>query len=780
MRLFLEMIIKVKGFLEMTIRVKGGGLLFGKRFSCSRLFQVLLLNVVLLFAALSVPPAIAHAPHDVVVSLVIAPDYNRSKRVLAVVRGRVMLSNDGGASFREVVSGLSGETQKIRQLVHAVADPSAVYATTIAGSILRTRDWGESWQPLSGEQPAYVNRLYVAPGDADRLFALSRFSRLDVSVDGGASWQRATVPAGRALPRVLSVAEDGRSMLGGTSKGVLYASGDLGQSWQRGHALQISGRLDLLERVVVGGREFLFAGSSEGDLLRSSDNGASFEKVGLGLPEERVMAITAQSGGVLWLVTWKSGAFRSTDAGKSWTMIAEGLTHSKQADSVEAPHWRSIAAAPGDSRVLLVGGFDGLFVLDSMEKWLPVETLVNYIAGLSLSPNFAEDQHVAVSTYVRGLLLSGDGGRTWSFSNEGLLQEKIDEGNRFAPIKRMHNVHFSPDFAADNTLFSATWTRVIRSTDGGASWQPVGVGKRPPGSALRQYVLALSPRYTSDRTVYAATRQGEFYRSRQAGDRGTWELLSQFEHRVRSIAVSPAVSEDETLYVGTVSNLYRSTDGGENWRKMPVQNIAKVTGKETDFGVQVALSPAYGTDGVAYAGTDAGLYMTRSGGESWQQLSDAVLPESALVEAIAVSPEYAADGLVLVSTRSEGLLRSMDGGRSFERVADRLNDENLLIADYANPTSAAIQFSPTYSRDKAIFAYAQQELLRSTDAGLNWESVPLPPVEEFLASIGLSVPTLEDAYSQSEEPRWVWLLGFIGVFLGFCIVSVSWRSKMSR
>ena len=278
---------------------------------------------------------------------------------------------------------------------------------------------------------------------------------------------------------------------------------------------------------------------------------------------------------------------------------------------------------------------------------------------------------------------------------------------------------------------------MIRSTDRGRSWQAITISPPPPGDRLRQFVLALSPAFASDRTVFAATRHGEVFRSEDAGDPGTWERLGGFDdERVRSLAVSPDYTRDRTLYAGTVAGVYSSDDGGRTWSAPGPRMATPPEGGEDDLGALVAMSPDYRSDGTVFAGTDGGLFVTRDRGRSWARVTAPPLTTSSQVEAVAVSPDYAQGRTVLVSTRELGLVQSTDGGRSFQRVGIELFDSNRIIADFTNPTSMPIQFSPTFATDRTVFAYAQTDVLRSTDGGESWEALPLPNSRDVLERVG--------------------------------------------
>jgi hypothetical protein len=67
----------------------------------------------------------------------------------------------------------------------------------------------------------------------------------------------------------------------------------------------------------------------------------------------------------------------------------------------------------------------------------------------------------------------------------------------------VQNLAFSTTNAADQTLFVGTHgLGVFRSTDGSNLWEPVSNGLP---HAINMQQIGLSPNYTSDHTLFAAT-----------------------------------------------------------------------------------------------------------------------------------------------------------------------------------------------------------------------------------------------------------------------------------
>ena len=697
--------------------------------------------VLLVALHVGLQPAAAHTPHDNVADIAVSPAFAEDGTAFAIVRNRLMRSTDGGATWAELVNGLGAGRHALERIAVAPSDEQVTYLATRGGGVLRSADGGTSWSPVNrGLTNLSVSQIAVSPRSPEVVLAAGGGDDggLFVTTDGGGSWS--PMPT---VGRVTSLAflPDGHRVVIGLQRGLVVTSDDLGRTTTP--VLRIEdgapSAIATASRSVPG---TVFVATGTGRVFRSDDAGGSFVAVGGGLPREEVRSIALSPGysedTTLWASTSATGVFRSTDGGSTWEAMSDGLTTDPQADDHGLPQFRTVAAGAtaGGDPTLFVGGFDGLFRLhDGSSRWDEVETLADYIVGLAVSPDFAEDGTIAVTSYVKGVFLSRDGGETWSLANRGVTTDGRGGGTKFAPLRRMHNVMFSPDYADDGTIFSADWAQLVRSTDRGGSWTDVPMGSAPGDDPLRQFVLAASPAYSSDRTVFAGTRHGEIFRSEGGGEAGTWTKLADLGERVRSLAVSPDYAHDRVIYAGTVTGVHTSRDGGTTWEATGPTMATTADGVDPESAALVAVPPNHGADGTVFAGTNSGLFVSRDAGGTWTEVVGPPLTDASHVEAVAVSPDYAEDGTVLASTRDLGLLRSTDGGASFTAVARDLVEDQHLIADFDNPTSSPIQFSPAFASDGTVFAYAQTVALRSTDGGRSWDVLDLPAAAAVASSL---------------------------------------------
>jgi photosystem II stability/assembly factor-like uncharacterized protein len=202
-------------------------------------------------------------------------------------------------------------------------------------------------------------------------------------------------------------------------------------------------------------------------------------------------------------------------------------------------------------------------------------------------------------------------------------------------------------------VFAGLSGELLRSTDGGASWE---LARKPsPGPVYT--ALVPSPDFTRDGRLFAGTvEDGVLIYQDDGRDWAMWNF-GLLDSNVLCLAVSPAFADDETLFAGVQSGLFCSANGGRSWREieLPIGYAAVLS---------LALSPDFAEDGTLFAGTeDGGLFRSTDRGCSWQPVSEGVWTEP--INSILLGPHFPVKPELLVLHGGE-LLFSADGGDTWE------------------------------------------------------------------------------------------------------------------
>ena len=270
------------------------------------------------------------------------------------------------------------------------------------------------------------------------------------------------------------------------------------------------------------------------------------------------------------------------------------------------------------------------------------------VHSLAASPDFARDG-ICFAARPSGLYRSDDGGHTWQPAYASLQLER--------PFPTAA-VAVSPDFVSDRSLFAGVPGAVLRSGDRGVSWHVAALISPPPFVST----LAISPNYAQDGTLFAGTMEDGVFRSADRGAHWVAWNFGLLDLNVLCLAVSPAYAGDETLFVGTDSGIFRSTTGGRAWREVDSGDRGQ---RSTDFApvLSLAVSPQYAADGVVFAGTEShGLCRSADRGRTWAPLGEGAV--SGAVNSVLLSPDFT-DRPHILALLNDALLVSRDGGQSW-------------------------------------------------------------------------------------------------------------------
>lgn len=296
---------------------------------------------------------------------------------------------------------------------------------------------------------------------------------------------------------------------------------------------------------------------------------------------------------------------------------------------------------------------------------------------------------------------------------------------------RIHDVQSLADDPSTIWVASATGG-LWKSTNRGTTWDPVFDGQ-PTGTFG---VVAVAPSNTD--VVWAGTgeqnnRQSSswgngVYRSTDGGE--TWTHLGLENTRaIGRILVDP--SNPDVALVGALGNLwaasedrgvYRTEDGGRTWRKVlyvdDVTGVVDMARDAVDPNTVYAaayqrLRQPWGFNG---GGPGSGIFRSTDGGRTWTRATDGV--PAGDKGRIGVAASARTGGLAYAVVEHDdagGIYRTTDGGATWERMSDMNSRPAYYSSLYVDPTN-----------DDRLYLLTRW-FYQSEDAGRTWRTMPTEP-----------------------------------------------------
>ena len=627
-----------------------------------------------------------------------------------------LTSKDSGETWTKIsASDIEGNYGQHAQLIEAILvhPDSSIYLGTDLG-IFRSQSGGRWWELTEMERDAkdiYTGNatgLVVAPGRPDMMFAVGGIG-IYVSLDRGENWSLALNGIDRFGGSDLVFSDNGE---------VLHAALSFGAATMRVGA-DFQPEVDLF--AVPEAVEFGTSVPDDGEEPPDPDDGGEpvagddlevgevieippgewhqigpWTPLGTDMDIGREIAFAPSNPDIMYV---PSGGklYRTQDGGSTWDKKEFFVGGGSAALAVS---WH-------DPDTIFHGAYGGVFRSeDGGDTWKDINTDISrgMVVGVATDPHDGDIIFAGLSDMFGGLggvVRTMDGGVIW--------ERVMDEGS-------VENITMAIDVG--RVYISVAERGVYYSEDGGDTWTQVEEVEtvRAHGDLFvsgdgtvilttedfngKQFAVSpvdLSVVYKSD------SGTNELSRSEDGGQ--TWERVWETPGEPRKLIAHP--DDKDRLYVGVRNQgIFETRDGGQTWNQMGGKVILP-------YVFALAIDPQRPQR--VYVAKEDGAFRSITGGGDWERMTPSSMGS---INTLLVDPDQSSRIYVV----GQSIYVSEDGGDTWETAAPRSISISTLKA--TSSPSGPVFFATGYYQEMQTLQF-----FRSLDRGKNWELVQGLPRE---------------------------------------------------
>ena len=612
-------------------------------------------------------------------------------------------SVNGGKTWTPINEGLCNVTVS---LLAVPPVPGTVYATAVSGEgIYKTTDYGETWINITdGITHPWADEIVVTPHNPESVWYIADVAEGFVTTNSGKTWEKTIDPYGKGFRfgsvHALAPAPSNSDVLYVLKNGFgIFKSFDRGENWRFLHQSEVDYTYSIA--VHPANPDIVYSGYNPKPfqdwamVRKTTDGGGTWETV-LSVPHAGAVtsvAIDFLNPDIIYAAaTGKGIIFQSTDGGETWLMLNEHFTMCTvwgQPQLVIDLNNPQVAY----TATWLAGTWK---TTDAGKTWTLLENAPVSSTALSIDPENSNIIYSADRTQPK-LWKSTDSGKTWEeiadFSDDGafLLNRVLAEGSTVYAATFGPTIHGGKLYKSENA--GETWFNITgdlprsvldiavdptnpniiyvtthvygcyKSENAGETWTQLhtfpNIGaydiEVDPVDPTILYACGMGggsvPDWCMKPGGYTFTDDSGVYKSTDAGM--TWNTVLTTSNECRAVRLHP--ENHNILFAAAMDDgLQISTDGGETW-----------TSYNAGLDTQVLTSCAVAGDKI-YVGTQAcGVYSgdITNWSVEWQpERSNKPVP---LVYSLQITVDPTNSNRIFVGSNPGGLYRSDDGGKTF-------------------------------------------------------------------------------------------------------------------
>jgi photosystem II stability/assembly factor-like uncharacterized protein len=642
--------------------------------------------------------------------------------------GGIYRTTDGGTNWAKIVSNLPTSNYGRITLAQDPSNSNTLYSVfesydvTTAGDaglkgIYKSTDAGVTWTKLTSppkiastgnlsyfrDQAWYNNVIAVDPNNSNNIYV----GGVDMmkSTNGGTSWSQLTYwhpsygsPDVHADHHALVFDKNNANTFYSGNDGGIYKTTNAGASWTMlNNGLEIT---QFYSGAVYKSGATYHGGTQDNGHLKYSGSGIIWTTVaggdgGYSAQDQSNSSVMYEE--YVWLEMSKS-----TDGGLNWNSCINGLTDAK--DDNKCLFIAPFAMNPENSSVLVAGSDKVWVTSNSASSWTPSSNV------LSTSNNVSAVTVVNASANYLGFAGTTDGRifkctsldpasgiDTWTDitptgNNGGWVRRVVvDQGDK-------NKIYAT--YGGYNTSGTLTSRHVWYSTNQGTSWTDIS-GNLPN---VPVHTLAIDP--SSSTTLYVGTETG-VYSSTNSG--GTWASFNA--------GMPLYVPTDELVIQKDTKALFAFTHGRGVFSTSPSTSSPGWTVQSSAITTSLATVKTVNQSVVWTAGAGGKVLVTTNGGTSWNSVGGGVIGTDNIyaIEALDANTAF----VTTTPTSTTFIYRTTNGGTTWTQMYTQSGGFIDAIKMY-NASNGIALGDPVGGK---------WTILKTTDGGATWARIATEPAQ---------------------------------------------------